>query len=183
MRCMIGGMVLAAVALVAAHPTTATAARAVGVEIAIDGHLAAGTIFTWNGESEAEIWQSLKQRPLRFEPGFTVPQSAEDQSKATLTGEIELKLKQAGEAGASATVKQLELENRDGNWYVTNAEVDRTMAAAGLQPRAAAAENSRSGMVFASPLLVFFLLAALLGIVFYMVLAFLMSRRKKPRPD
>lgn len=137
MRCNNGGIVLAIVLLLASPAVTARGATAVGIDLQVDGQTVAGTIFTGSGESEAEIWQSLKRRPLRFERGFSVPQSAEDESKATLTGEIVVQVKQAGEAGARATVEQLELEHRDGNWYVTDAEVMRTMAAAGLQPVAA----------------------------------------------
>lgn len=185
MRCNNGGIVLATVLLLATPAVTARGATAVGVDLQVDGQTVAGTIFTGSGESEAEIWQSLKRRPLRFERGFSVPPSAEDESKATLTGEIVVQVKQAGEAGASATVEQLELEHRDGNWYVTDAEVMRTMAAAGLQapvePAEGPAGQSRPVMLFgALPIFLLLIVGLLIAFVVIVILS-LTLRKKQPQ--
>jgi hypothetical protein len=115
---------LIAVLLVAGGALRASAAVAVGMEILRDGNHVAGFTITHRGESEAEIWHMLKDIRLTFERDFPIPVDAEDSTKATLTGAIEIRMRRRGEAGTGTVTDHLQLVRRGSQWYVAEADVE-----------------------------------------------------------
>ena len=124
---------LIAVLLVAGGAHRASAAVAVGMEILQDGKHVAGFTITHRGESEAEIWLKMKDIRLTFARDFAIPVDAEDSAKATLTGSIKVRTRCRGEPGTGIVTDHLQLVRRSSLWYVVDADVDRTLKAAGLK--------------------------------------------------
>ena len=124
----------AAVFMIALSAHRASAAEAVGMEILQDGKHVAGFTVTYTGESEAEIWLMLKDIPLTFERDFPIRVNAENSTKATLSGSIEIRTHRRGDAGTGTFTDYLQLVRRgSAQWYVVEADVDRTLKAAGLE--------------------------------------------------
>jgi hypothetical protein len=103
------------------------------MEILQDGKHVAGFTITHRGEPEAEIWLKLKEIRLTFERDFEIPVDAEDGTKATLSGSIEIRTRRRGEPGTRTVTDHLQLVRRGSQWYVAEADVDRTLKAAGLR--------------------------------------------------
>jgi hypothetical protein len=110
----------------------AVAAEATGVTIRIDGKSVAGFTTTYRGETEAQIWQMLKQTPLTFERDFAIPLSDVDPDRATLSGQIRIETFRRGDPGTGTVCDRLELVRRGGEWFVADQDVDRTLKATGL---------------------------------------------------
>jgi hypothetical protein len=71
--------------------------------------------------------------PLTFERDFDIPADAEDGSRATLTGTLQIRTYRRGDPGTGTTTDQLKLiQRKPGKWYVVESEVERTMKAAAL---------------------------------------------------
>lgn len=122
-------LVLTTILLALVAPA-ASAAEAVGIEVLQDGKHIAGFTITHQGESEAELWMMLREVPLTFQRDFSIPVDADDSTKSALVGSIEVRVHRRGDAGAGITTDRLEFVRRGDRWFVTDADVERTLQAA-----------------------------------------------------
>ena len=59
--------------VLAMTPLTSKAAEIAGMDVLLAGKHICGFAYTYDGESEAEIWRMVKTQPLTFERDFDVP--------------------------------------------------------------------------------------------------------------
>lgn len=153
---------------------TALAARAIRLEILLEGEVVASGLYTAGDRTPPEVvWRYLKEPP-----GFI---SEEDQKikadesnplRAALTGNIEVRLRHVERVLASAKVTHLSLvrpEEARSNWHLPEAEVERLAQIAGLPTPAT------RGVATAAKTVI--LVSALLGILLVGGLLFWLIRR------
>lgn len=161
-RLTLMGCVSLAAFLVATN--IAFAARIVTVEILIDGEEVMGIARTDLGEDHATMWQYLKADRFSVERDFEVPALEEDPLKAVLIGKLEMRLVYGNsDIAARAQMDQLTLVRRTADsdeWFLDPADVDRTMALAGLRipPRVAPPPPSSLGARLVAGLVIFLLI-------------------------
>lgn len=134
-RLFLVSVVTLATSFVACH--SSLAARIVTVEILVDGAQVMGIARTDFGEDHATMWQYLKTEHFSVERDFEVPVLTDDPLKAVLAGQLEMRLVYGNsDIVARAPMDQLTLVRRvadSDEWFLDPADVDRTMALAGLQ--------------------------------------------------
>jgi len=121
-----------------AGPPSALAARRLHFYVIQGGKTNLQTIWTSSDATPAaKVWRNLGREPAEVdEPGLAVAPEPGNPLRATLTGEVEIKLTHAIFLLGYCKVTNLILIRRDANsprWYLPRAEVERTARAAGLK--------------------------------------------------
>lgn len=173
-RLFVAGIALLTSSLLVAN--VCFAATLVSVDVLKDGKHVAGMARTHRGEDNATVWEYLKTDHLVTERAFDVSVSDDDPLKAVLTGKLELRLVyRNSDIAARAKVDKLTLVRRspDSNeWFVDPADVDRTIALAGLKMKE---KESKSAPQVDSRLVVVLIVACIAVGVFM-----LLRRRSAP---
>lgn len=191
---------IASVATILICQTSANAARLLHVEYEVDGEQILATAYTDGGADAATVWRYLSETPnfgtrqevtdekvdgqpdgrkevvRKFAP-FSVDEN--DPMRATLTGDVVVRILHASQTIAEVKVSELTLirdDSSEDRWYVPEAEVEHTAMLAGLgTPTPATAAATWIGM----GIRVFFVAAIVLLVVVGILAVVISTTRKR----
>jgi len=149
----------------------AFAARLLQVRVECDGQLVLHTYYDDAGRADAAtVWRYLGRQPIMVEEETSsVEPDAEAPLRATLDGDILVKLSHADRVLAEAELSRLTLIRPDAQstmWFLPEQEVERTAPIAGLGPPAAlpGVHNFGVGLLGVALLLSVFIAVAVVAV-------------------
>lgn len=169
-----------AVVVVLFSAQAAFAARLLQVYIEQDGKVVAHTYYQDGGRAEAaRVWRYLQHPPIMVDDDVTIIKAdANEPQSALVEGDVNIRIQHVDRVIAHAELARLtlhRLDERTQEWFLSEAEVERTAAIAGLGPP----ETAPGRLMAVVGLLVLIVLATLMLVGIAVSILFLRSRRPR----